>query len=519
MTNQGTLDQLFADALDRFPPERMAFAAEEVPVTFGELATSVDRLAAGLRADGVNAGDIVGYSLPNCPEAISIIPAISRVGASAVPLFPMIPAQVRAGIFASLGCRLVLSTGPGTAALAEAGSQMHACFRVVDLTSLSGAGDGGSPPAMGPDHRLLAAASSGTTGAPKSVWMSQTNVVASLTAAADMGRVGSWRDNSDFCTMAAFPLCTSGILVILGMLFNGTRLVFARDLSPVRYLQLAAHHRAEALSAPPAYFEAILALPSHLTPPLEGVSAVLTGMDFFAPSLLARLSRRFPCLDRAVSGYGLVETSTVFMNWKAHRRDELASPTHIFSLCPGSGNQIDVRNEQGQGVPEGEKGELWVRGSSVVSGYLGRPSGDESPFVDGWFRTGDVARRGKGQDIELCGRQKYLIKRGGKSVAPNEVQDRLEACPGVLASAVVGVNQPLYGQMIWAFVVADRARPASLKDVMVECRASLPNYMVPDHVTFIPELPRGSGAGKIDREALIRMAENQLKSLQGERHA
>jgi long-chain acyl-CoA synthetase len=136
-------------------------------------------------------------------------------------------------------------------------------------------------------------------------------------------------------------------------------------------------------------------------------------------------------------------------------------------------------------------------------------------FRDGWFRTGDLARWLPEGTVELCGRRKYLIKRGGKSVSPVEVGDRVEACPGVRACAVVGVSQPLYGQMIWAFVVPDREHPAQLKDIMKVCRATLPNYMVPDRVSFIDDLPRGSGVGKIDREALIRMASRELETEQG----
>lgn len=513
-----TLNQHYAAALERFAPERMALACDETTMTFRDLAASVDQLTAGLRAQDLKPGDVVGYSLPNCPEAVAIIIAISRLGCAAVPLFPMIPAPVRAGIFASFRCKVAISAGPMIAALSEAAAAMHAPYRVIDLATLPVAsGDAGPSPALSSTQPLLAAATSGTTGMPKSVWMTQGNVGAALTAGADMGRVGDWREHPDFCTVMAFPLSTSGILVTLGMLFAGARMVFSRDMSPVRYVQLAAQHQAAALSAPPSYFETLLSLPPHLVPPLPAVRAVLTGMDFLAPALLTRLAKRFPNLDRAVSGYGLVETSTVLMTWKAHTRQELENPTHVFALCPGVDNAIEVRNEQGESVVAGEQGELCVRGASVVAGYLGQPPGQSGgAFENGWFRTGDVVRRVESQSVELCGRQKYLIKRGGKSVSPIEVQDRLDACPGVLTSAVVGVKQPLYGEMIWAFVVAEPAKEIGLKEIMKECRANLPNYMVPDRVSFVAQLPRGSGAGKIDREALIRQAQAELDSMQGE---
>jgi acyl-CoA synthetase (AMP-forming)/AMP-acid ligase II len=151
----------------------------------------------------------------------------------------------------------------------------------------------------------------------------------------------------------------------------------------------------------------------------------------------------------------------------------------------------------------------------VVSGYLTQTPEASAAFVDGWLPTGDLARRVAGGKIELCGRQKYFIKRGGRSISPIEIQDRVEACPGVVSCAVVGVKQALYGEMIWAFVVTDPAHEVTLAEVMKSCRATLPNYMVPDQVTFVAELPRGSGVGKLDREALVSQAEGELSRLQG----
>ncbi len=520
MTSLITLNQHFDNALQRFAPDRIAFGAEQVPITFAELANGVDQLTAGLFARGIGPGKVVGYSLPNCSEVLALFLAIARLGACAIPLYPMMPDAVRAGIFASMGCDLVVTTGPAVDGLSRAAHHMHASFHVIQLEAV-GAATSEAPIApfeSTPEQRLLAAASSGTTGTPKSVWLTHGNAAAVLSATADFSRLGSWQQEPDYTSMAAFPLSTSSVLVILGMIFAGARIVFSQDLSPMRYLELAEHWNAEALSAPPSYFEAILNLPTPLSRPLPGVRAILTGMDFLHTSLLARLSERFPALDRAASGYGLVETSTVFMTWKAHDREQLKQAPNRFTLCPSVDNQIDVRDEQGQPLSAGQAGELWVKGPSVVSGYLGPVAENATAFIDGWFRTGDVACRIDDASIELRGRQKYLIKRAGKSIPPMAVQDHLEACPGVRTSAVVGVKHPLYGEMVWAFVVANDQQQVTLKDIMKQCRSTLPNYMVPDQVTFIPELPRGAGVGKLDREALIKFAEMELGRIQGERH-
>jgi acyl-CoA synthetase (AMP-forming)/AMP-acid ligase II len=518
MTSFRALNQEYDNALRRFPADRVAFGDERVPVTFAAFARSVDELMAGLHAQGVRPGNAVGYCLPNCAEALAIIVAISRLGAKAVPVFPMMPDARRAQVFAALDCSLVITTGAAAEGLARAAAQLSAGFRVIALEAVAGIRGASNidPFESSPDQELLAATTSGTTGIPKLVWMTQGNVASVLAAAADLVRVGSWQLDPDYTTMAAFPLSTSGVLMQLGMIFAGTRVVFARDVSPGHFLELAEHWSAEALSAPPAYFEAILSLPPPLRRSLPAVRAVMSGMDFVHTSLLMRLAERFPGLDRAAAGYGLVETALVFMTWKAHDRGQLQLPPGCYTLCVGLGNQIDVRDESAQSLPVGEVGVLWVKGPSVVPGYLGNPAESASAFVDGWFRTGDVAVRVDERTIELRGRQKYLIKRGGKSISPIEVQEHLDACQGVRTSGVVGVKHPLYGEMIWAFVVPNGEPPVTLKDIMKACRATLPNYMVPDQVTFVSELPRGAGVGKLDREALIRMAEEELGRIQGE---
>lgn len=517
MTRHLTLNQHYDAALQRFAPDRIAFGSEQVPVTFGALAKSVDEFARGLADHGIEPGDVVGYSLPNSPDVIGLFLAIARVGAQAVPLYPMMPDAMRASVFSAMGCKLVVTNGTGADGLSRAAERIRAGLRIVSLESILAkrCDTAVARYAASPDQRLVAAASSGTTGTPKSVWITQGNAAAVLTATADFAKVGSWQDDSDYTSIAAFPLSTSSILVVLGMILAGVRIVFSQDMSPVRFLELADYWNAEALSAPPSYFESILNLPPPLGRPLPKVRAVLTGMDFLHSSLLARLRERFPGLDRAASGYGLVETSTVFMTWKAHDPEQLQQTPNRFRLCPVAGNQIDVRDEQGQPLAIGHSGELWVKGPSVVSGYLGAEAENRTAFVDGWFRTGDVACRLDDACIELRGRQKYLIKRAGKSIPPTAVQEHLDACPGVRNSAVVGVRHSLYGEMVWAFVTARAGHELTLKDIMKQCRSTLPNYMVPDQVTFVDDLPRGTGVGKLDREALIKMAEAELANIQG----
>jgi acyl-coenzyme A synthetase/AMP-(fatty) acid ligase len=190
--------------------------------------------------------------------------------------------------------------------------------------------------------------------------------------------------------------------------------------------------------------------------------------------------------------------------------DGVVTSTTKVTLVEGVGNQIEVRDEAGNSVPMGGDGILYVKGPNVLQGYLGNPEETQRSFVDGWFCTGDVVRDEGDGSVTLLGRQKYLIKRGGKSVSPVVVQNHLNQLAGVKDSAVVGVPHPLYGEIVWAFVVRQSEDAVQLRDVMKHCRAELANYMVPDQVTFVPEIPKKPGVGKVDIDAMKAMAQKEL---------
>jgi acyl-CoA synthetase (AMP-forming)/AMP-acid ligase II len=245
------------------------------------------------------------------------------------------------------------------------------------------------------------------------------------------------------------------------------------------------------------------------------VKRLAVGMDFLSPSLAQRLKAKFPNLTSAVNGYGLVETTNVFMICRALTEEALALPTTRMQLVENIDNAIEVRDQEGNAVPVGSEGELYIKGSNVIPGYLGNPEATQQSFSDGWFRTGDIVRNEGNNTITLLGRKKYLIKRGGKSVSPIVVQNHIVKLAGVNAAAVVGVPHQLYGEMVWAFVVVDKDSDVQLRDVMKHCRAELANYMVPDQVIFIDEIPKNPGVGKVNFEKLQAMAAQELATMQG----
>lgn len=505
-----TLDAHYDAALRRLSPGDTVLMDEGAPISMQEFQLSVRRLVQALREAGVEPGSLVGYSLPNGLAAFTLPLALSRLGAAFLPMFPMVPDAGRCAAFGQARARFVVIPREGHEAFATTAATQRCEFSILILEDLLQAEAEPLPaPVAAPDAPLLLCTSSGTTGAPKAVFLSQRNVASALAAGFDLAHYGPWKDSTEYRSMIAFPQSTSGIMILLGTLFAGVCQVFTRSLSPVRFLEIAHGVEAESVAAPPAWLEALLSVPVSTTNKAATIRGFVTGMDFLAPSLVARLKERFPALEAVGNGYGLVETATVFMTWKSTGPESLEGPTSVLSLVPGLGNEITVRDADLHPVGIGEEGELWVRGPSVVRGYLGTSEG----FHEGWFRTGDVVRSVASDTIELRGRNKYLIKRGGKSVSPLVVQEAVDRTPGVRASAVVGIPHPLYGEMIWAFVVRETGAELETPAIMKTVRAALPAHMVPDRIEFLEAIPLGRGVGKVDRETLIAQGTALLQKL------
>lgn len=486
-----------------------------------DLSALVDRYVCHLKHLGIQPGMAVGYTMPNCVEVIALFFAICRVGGYAVPLFHMVPDSVKASVLQKGRASLVVTTSALFGPLQKSTDNMglDCKYAVVDQNSdcysfeMDAPADQDSVPVeMFPQMPALLTSSSGTTGIPKAVMWNQENLSSVLRASMDLASSGAEPGDGGYSAVIAFPLSTAGLLVISGILFAGVRIVFSSDMSPVTFLELAQYWSVQSMAAPPAYFEAILRLPHLESFKRDSIRNIMTGMDFFSPALMSRMQEKFPNIDSFGNGYGLTETSNVFMVGKQKGLQELSQPTNILSVSPGIGNEISIRDEDGKEVPQGEKGELWVKGPSVVNGYLGNEEETQQAFSKAWFKTGDIAQTTAPDTIILLGRNKYLIKRGGKSISPIVVQDVINKVDGVKNSAVVGVPHELYGQMIWAFVESSEDLE---KDIRKQCRSELANYMMPDQIRFVENIPKNPGVGKVNAEELIRIAKEDLKNIVG----
>jgi len=344
-------------------------------------------------------------------------------------------------------------------------------------------GAAGVPPAPPPSDLAVLQYTSGTTGRPKAAMMSHGNLVAN---ALQNARWFGW--SASVVNLAVLPIChTWGLCVCLHSTFAvGGTLVLVKRFDPEETLALAARHRATVLYGSATMFYRLLDVPRVELPALRHVKA---GAMLTQGRLKERWDERYPKAPLQ-QGYGLTEASPESHNNPAHR----FKPGTVG--VPIQDTRCRVVDADGRDVKEGAMGEVLLQGPQVTSGYWRRPA--ESPFVDGWLRTGDVGFMDAEGYLTVVDRLKDMLKFRGYTVSPNAVEERLLRHPAVREAVVVGRPDEREGDVPVAFVV--RAGAATAEELVAHCRAGLAPYEVPREVVFLDAIPRNAVGKPLRRE-------------------
>jgi oxalate---CoA ligase len=461
-------------------------------LSHGELATAVHRLAGQLAGLGVRRGQRVAIVLPNGPEIVELLLAVAALGATAAPMNPGYTQAEYAFYLADLDPGLLLvQAGRGADVRAAAGDRAVAdvSARPQGPPTLSVAGtpvtrEAPFGPGSDGDVALLLH-TSGTTRRPKQVPLLQRNLMASVRAIAAHYRLGP--ADVSYCAMPLFHV--HGLIAsTLAQLAAGGSVVTPRRLSPRRYWQQISAHRVSWVSASPTIHTELI---EHGTGAAPAIRFVRSCSSALAPALLERLEAVYgaPVLE----AYGMTEAS----------HQMTSNPLPPAPRRPGSvgipaGAQVRIVDQAGRDLPDGQPGEVAVRGPGLTPGYLGDPEANAESFSGGWFRTGD---RGVLEDgyLRIEGRIKELIIRGAENISPGEVEAALTAHPAVADAACFGIDDDKYGQVVAAAVVLKgEADPAQLRE---RCRASLADFKVPKVIHVVSEIPR-TPTGKIQRNLI-----------------
>jgi long-chain acyl-CoA synthetase len=466
----------------------------------GELFDRSRRIAAGLTALGVGAGERVVVTMANCPDVSVAYQAIWRAGAVVTPATFLLPAADLAHVIADAGARAVLTTPDQLDKVRAATADLDCVGHVICTED---AGDRALPlaaleqsdpaPIVARADEDLAALlyTGGTTGRAKGVMLSH----AALDFTGRRGQEASYLPGATRGLMT-LPLSHSyGLLVTLVGLHHPEPpvTVLLRWFDPAAFLALIAEHRLQTTAVVPTMLQILLGHPLE-DHDLSSLRSVTSGGAPLAPEVEAEFRRRVPSASIR-QGYGLTETAALICTNPAGRE----RPGTVGLPVPGT--ELRILDGDDHPVAAGQPGEICVRSPGVMQGYWGAPEATAEALRDGWLRTGDIGYQDQDGYVSIVDRKKDLIIRGGFNVYPRDVEDALLAHPAIEMAAVVGRPDPVSGEEVVAFVALRDGAALTERELVEWGRRQIGGYRYPREVHLVDAVPL-TAVGKLDRKAL-----------------
>ncbi|MEU4040742.1 AMP-binding protein [Streptomyces antibioticus] len=495
-------------------PEREALV--DVPSerrwTYAEFGADVDRLASALLGAGVVKGDRVGIWAVNCAEWVLVQYATARVGAIMVNINPAYRTHEveyvlnQAGIsllFASVSHRtsdyraMIEDVRPRCPALREAVFIGDPSWDAL----LARANPDARPDELSCDDPINIQYTSGTTGFPKGATLSHHNI---LNNGYFVGEMIDYSEQDRICVPVPFYHCFGMVMGNLAATSHGACIVIpAAAFDPRATLEAVQRERCTSLYGVPTMFIAELNLPDFAS---YDLSTLRTGIMAGSPcpvEVMKRVVGEMNMSEVSIA-YGMTETSPV--STQTRREDDLEHRTGtVGRVLPHIEVKV-VDPVTGVTRPRGTAGELCTRGYSVMLGYWNEPEKTAEAVDAGrWMHTGDLAVMREDGYVEIVGRIKDMIIRGGENIYPREIEEFLYGHPGIQDVQVVGVPHEKYGEEVLACVIPrDAADPPTLEDVRAFCEGRLAHYKIPSRLQVLETFPM-TVSGKIRK---IELREN-----------
>jgi acyl-CoA synthetase (AMP-forming)/AMP-acid ligase II len=449
-------------------------------VCFDDLRAEIADLAGKLAGAGVQRGDRVALLLPDGPQFVRFLLAVTSLGAAAAPLNPSYTRDEFTFYLEDLAPRVVLTAKGSAAAAREAAPETR--FLEVDGEELESLAvrnfESGSA-----DDIALILHTSGTTSRPKQVPLLQRNLVANSQGIANFYALS--RDDVSFCVMPLFHV--HGLVAsVLSAFAVGGAVVVPSRFAPGRLRRYATDNGVTWFSAGPTLHSMIL----------DKLDDVPIPTLRFLRSCSSALSTEL--LDRCEAVYGVPMVEAYGMTEGSHQIASNPLPPAVRKGSsvglPSPGVEIRIVDPDGRDV---EAGEVAIRGPGLTPGYVANQEANEQSFFDGgWFRTGDRGRFDIDGYLKLEGRLKELIIRGGENISPYEIEGALKAHPDVLDAVAFPIPDDRYGEVVGAAVVVNGQTGETV--LRAWCAERLAAFKVPARIFVVPEIQR-TATGKLQR--------------------
>jgi fatty-acyl-CoA synthase len=498
-----TIDANLRKAVARFGDrEALVDVAAGRRFTYLEVDAAVDELARALLARGIAPGDRVGIWAPNCAEWYLIQYATARIGAILVNINPAYRTHeleyvLRQATIGTLVSAQAFKTSDYRAMIDEVRPKLDSLRDVVYIGGETWDALLADAANAGPDDVAARSAllsfddpiniqyTSGTTGFPKGATLSHHNI---LNNGYFVGEGMSYSEADRVCVPVPFYHCFGMVMGNLGSTSHGACVVIpAPGFDPAATLQAVQDERCTSLYGVPTMFIAELAVPDFAT---YDLTSLRTGCMAGAPCPVEVMKRVITemHMEEVTICYGMTETSPV--STQTGRDDSLDRRTSTVGRVHPHVEVMVVDPETDLPVPVGQPGELCTRGYSVMIGYWGEPAKTDEVLKRGWMHTGDLATMDGDGYLNIVGRIKDMVIRGGENVYPREIEEFLYTHPDIVDAQVIGVPDEKYGEELMAWVRlregTDELTAASLREF---CTGKLAHYKIPRYIHVVDEFP------------------------------
>ncbi len=478
--------------------DRVALKLDDAELTYDALDGASALVAGVLKAKGFEVGDRVGIMLPNVPYFAAIYYGVLRAGGVVVPMNPLLKGREVAFYLSDNGAKILFAwhgfEEPAAKGAEQEGSELI-LVEPGEFEKLVGAADPeGEIVDRASDDTAVLLYTSGTTGRPKGAELTHANLIQNAVASGGLFDV-----SEEDIVLGALPLFhsfgqTCGLNATMA---GGGMMTMIPRFDPAKALEIIQRDAVTVFEGVPTMFSAMLHVEDKESYDVSCLRVCASGGSAMPGEVLRSFEKAFDCM--VLEGYGLSETSPVASFSHPDQERKVGSIG-----TPIEGVEFKLVDDDRKEVDEGEVGEIAIRGHNVMKGYWGSPEDTEEALDDdGWFYSGDMARRDDDGYYFIVDRKKELIIRGGYNVYPREVEEILYEHPAVREAAVVGMPDDDLGEEVGAAVALKDGEAVSEAELRDFVKNEVAAYKYPRKVWFVDELPKGPTGKILKREIEI----------------
>ena len=504
--------ELLAARVGAAPDRPFLFSeADGRKFSYAEFQTAVDRAAALLLDHGISKGDAVSLLMPNSAEYIIAYFACWKIGALAGPVNSLLKEHEIEFVMNNSEAKAILVHSEFQLVIEKLKPQLPHLQAIINFDDEAEATssrqkpdpeggqvarialpDGRSSDTISLDDDAIIIYTSGTTGKPKGCLLTHGNIIANAR------QISGWLSLSERDRLLTImPLFHMNAVSVTTMsaLYAGGSTVVSPKFSAKKFWKIISDYQITSFGSVATMLSMLLntypdGVPAGLK--TDQLRFAMCGSAPVPAEVMKKFEQTFNC--PVIEGYGLSEsTCRSTFNPPDDRRRAGSCGLPI-------GNEMKVVDDEDKDVPDGELGEIVLRGENILKGYFKNPEATERAFRGGWFHTGDVGYRDKDGFFFIVDRKSDMIIRGGENIYPREIDEMLYRHPAVAAAATIGIPDQLYGEEVAAFVVVKEGKHATEEELIAHCKSELADYKCPKTIRIVQDIPKGPTGKLLKRE-------------------